>query len=158
MHFPWTGQTAFMILHLTNRTKAWASAEWGQGSSICDSFTNFQAALTKPFDPVTSNREQRFFFPKLDENKIWEKWKVKGHSIFTNVILHQLDREVGRECDVCGLEDEDLLHMYVKCTKLSFLICWNGWYGTTGILGSWFFCLVSGRRAKWKIQSCADFS
>ena len=61
MHFPWTGQTAFMISHLTNRTKAWASAEWGQGSSICDSFTNFQAALTKPFDPVTSNREQRFF-------------------------------------------------------------------------------------------------
>lgn len=74
----------------------------------------------------------RRVFPKLDENKIWEKWKVKGNSIdaedhgfklrynkiFTNVILHQLDREVSRECDVCGLEDKDLLHMYVKCTEL----------------------------------------
>ncbi len=67
-------------------------------------------------------------YPTLDEK---EKWKIKGnskeaddhdfrlrHKILTNAILHQLDRRVGRECDVCGLETENLVHMYVKCTKL----------------------------------------
>ncbi len=74
----------------------------------------------------------RRMFPMLDENKIWDKWKIKGNSIeaddhdfklrhnkiFTNVILHQLDRRVVRECDVCGLVTEDLMHMYIKCPKL----------------------------------------
>ncbi len=71
----------------------------------------------------------RRMYPTLDENKIWEKWKIKGnsieaddhdfrlrHKILTNAILHQLDRRVGRECDACGLETENLVHMYVKCT------------------------------------------
>ena len=47
----------FMLSHLTNRAKAWASAEWGRGSAICNSLKDFQVALTKTFDPVTSDRE-----------------------------------------------------------------------------------------------------
>ncbi|KAK0143959.1 Retrotransposon-derived protein PEG10 [Merluccius polli] len=49
---------AFMISHLTDRAKAWASAEWGRGSSICNSLTDFQAALTKTFDPELSSLKQ----------------------------------------------------------------------------------------------------
>ena len=47
---------AFMISHLTDRTTR--SAEWGRGSPLCDSFTDFQAALTKTFDPVSSSRKK----------------------------------------------------------------------------------------------------
>ena len=49
---------AFMILHLGGRAKAWASAEWGRGSSICNSLRDFQSALTKTFHPVSTNREK----------------------------------------------------------------------------------------------------
>ena len=48
---------AFMISHLTDRAKAWASAEWGRGSLLCDSFPDFQAALTKTFDTVSSREK-----------------------------------------------------------------------------------------------------
>uniref|UniRef100_A0A671YIT6 Gypsy retrotransposon integrase-like protein 1 n=1 Tax=Sparus aurata TaxID=8175 RepID=A0A671YIT6_SPAAU len=49
---------AFMITHLAGRAKAWASAEWGRGSSTCLSLTDFQAALTRTFDPVTTSWEK----------------------------------------------------------------------------------------------------
>ena len=51
-------KVAFMISHLTDRAKAWASAEWGWGALLCDSLTDFQAALTKTFDLVSSSREK----------------------------------------------------------------------------------------------------
>ena len=49
---------AFMISHLTGRAKAWASAEWARDSPVCHSLTEFEAALRKTFDPVTTDRER----------------------------------------------------------------------------------------------------
>ena len=49
---------AFMMSHLTGRAKAWASAEWSQGSPLCNSLTDFKAALQRTFDPVTTDRER----------------------------------------------------------------------------------------------------
>lgn len=49
---------AFMISHLTGRAKAWASAEWARGSPLCSFLTDFQAALMRTFDPVTTDREK----------------------------------------------------------------------------------------------------
>ena len=46
-------KVAFMISHLTGRAKTWAAAEWGRGSPVCLSLADFQAALTRTFDPVT---------------------------------------------------------------------------------------------------------
>ena len=51
-------KVAFMISHLGGRAKAWASAEWSRNSSTCETIAGFQAALTKTFDPVCSNREK----------------------------------------------------------------------------------------------------
>ena len=61
----------------------------------------------------TSLAYWRKVFPSLDVDLIWSSWKIKGNSIeaedsdfkirhnkvFTNVILHQLDRTVERHCD-----------------------------------------------------------
>ncbi|KAK0139622.1 Retrotransposon-derived protein PEG10 [Merluccius polli] len=49
---------AFMISHLTGRAKAWASAEWGRCSPICNSLADFQTALSRTFDPVSDDREK----------------------------------------------------------------------------------------------------
>lgn len=51
-------KVVFMISHLTGRPKAWASAEWGRGASVCDTLAGLQGALTKTFDPVSSSREK----------------------------------------------------------------------------------------------------
>ena len=45
-----------MISHLTGRAKT--AAEWGRGSPVCLSLADFQAALTRTFDPVTMSREK----------------------------------------------------------------------------------------------------
>ena len=47
-----------MMSHLTGRAKAWASAEWSQGSPLCNSLTDFKAALQRTFDPVMTDRER----------------------------------------------------------------------------------------------------
>ena len=70
--------------------------------------------------------------PDLDLTKVWAKWRIKENSIecedndfrirhnkiFTNVITHQFDREVSRECDICKQKPEDLRHLFVDCVEL----------------------------------------
>lgn len=51
-------KVAFIISHLTGRAKAWDSAEWGRGFPLYSSLTDFQAALTRTFDPVKTDREK----------------------------------------------------------------------------------------------------
>ena len=54
-------KVAFIFPHLTGRAKTCAAAEWGRGTPICLSLTDFQAALTEltgTFDPVTMSREK----------------------------------------------------------------------------------------------------
>ena len=49
---------AFMICHMTGKAKAWASAEWSRNSPLCSSINEFESALTKTFEPVTTSREK----------------------------------------------------------------------------------------------------
>lgn len=60
---------AFMVSHMTGRAKAWASAEWAQNSPICSSLTNFEDALNKTFDPVTTNWEKAQELSGLRQDK-----------------------------------------------------------------------------------------
>ena len=62
-------KVAFMISHLTGRAKAWASAEWGRGASLCDTLAGFQGALVKTFDPVSSSRERAQELSHLKQGK-----------------------------------------------------------------------------------------
>ena len=38
--------------------------------------------------------------------------------MFTNVVIHQVNRNVKRECDVCTIDPETLMHLYYECDKL----------------------------------------
>ena len=72
-------------------------------------------------------------FPSLDAALIWGSWRIRGNSIeaedndfrirhnkvFTNVILHQLDRTIDRHCDICGLQAETLMHLFCNCIELN---------------------------------------
>lgn len=51
-------KTAFMISQLSRRAKAWASAIWAQNSLLCRSLAEFQAALKRISDPVTTDQEK----------------------------------------------------------------------------------------------------
>lgn len=71
-------------------------------------------------------------FPGMKGNEIWKNWIVKKNSIecqnhdfkfrhnrmFTNVVIHQINRNVKRECDVCKFDPETLMHLYYECDKL----------------------------------------
>lgn len=66
MHFkysPWDfpsdrAKVAFMISHLTGKARSWATAEWSRDSPLCNSVSEFQAALQKVFEPLCSDREK----------------------------------------------------------------------------------------------------
>ncbi|KAK6303067.1 hypothetical protein J4Q44_G00274220, partial [Coregonus suidteri] len=76
-------------------------------------------------------------FPELDEKKIWENLNVKYNSkecenndfklrhnrIFTKVVLHQINCEVKRECDICGCFPETLMHLFIECEELKDMFC-----------------------------------
>lgn len=51
-------KVAFMVFHLTGRAKAWATAEWSRGSSICDSLKDFIDSLRGVFDPISPDRDK----------------------------------------------------------------------------------------------------
>ncbi len=47
-----------MVSHLTGRARAWATAEWSRGSSICESLCEFTETLRRAFDPISSDQEK----------------------------------------------------------------------------------------------------
>ena len=68
---------------------------------------------------------------------IWENLQIKYNAIecenndfmtrhnriYVNTVLHQINKENKRECDVCETEPEDLLHIYIRCECLrSFVL------------------------------------
>lgn len=48
-------------------------------------------------------------------------FKIRHNRVFTNVVLHQIDRNVCRRCNVCKREDENFDHFFFECTMLSVL-------------------------------------
>ena len=52
---------------------------------------------------------------ECDEND----FKIKHNRIYTKIILHQINRNLNRMCDVCKQGDEDLFHLFLNCGCLS---------------------------------------
>lgn len=45
-------------------------------------------------------------------------WINRRHNrIYTKVVIHQMNRNVNRECDVCETEPETLMHIFFECKK-----------------------------------------
>ena len=47
----------FIISNLGGRAQAWATAEWGRGSRVCQTLQEFQQALRRTFDPVATDQD-----------------------------------------------------------------------------------------------------
>ena len=83
-----------------------------------------------------SEKVWRRVFEGLEVEKVWgnlnvkynsiecehNDFKIRHNRIFTNVVLHQIDRSVGRACDVCKREDETFNHYFFKCPMLCVLL------------------------------------
>ena len=50
-------KVAYIITHLSGRAEAWATAEWGRSSPVCQSLPLFSKALTQIFQHTTPGRE-----------------------------------------------------------------------------------------------------
>lgn len=71
-------------------------------------------------------------FPDLNVKTIWENlsvkyngldcenldFKLRHNRIYTNVVIHQINKNVNRECDLCETEPETLMHIFFECKEL----------------------------------------
>lgn len=58
-------EVAFIMSHLSGRSKAWATAEWARNSTICTSPKRFADALKLVFDPESSDRERAWELSRM---------------------------------------------------------------------------------------------
>ena len=80
----------------------------------------------------TSEKVWAKVFVDFDVTKVWgnlnvkynciecehNDFKIRHNRIFTNVVLHQIDRNISRLCDVCKGTDENFNHYFVECPRL----------------------------------------
>lgn len=45
-------------------------------------------------------------------------FKLRHNRIYTKVVIHQINKNVNRECDVCKSDPETLMHVFVECKEL----------------------------------------
>ncbi|XDV53672.1 hypothetical protein PO909_022110 [Leuciscus waleckii] len=71
-------------------------------------------------------------FPDLNVKAIWKNlsvkyngldcenldFKLRHNRIYTKVVIHQINRNVNRECDVCKTDPETLMHIFFECKEL----------------------------------------
>ncbi len=46
------------------------------------------------------------------------KCKIRHNRIYTKVVIHQINTNVSRECDICETEPETLMHIFFECKEL----------------------------------------
>ena len=80
----------------------------------------------------TSEKVWAKVFADFDVTKVWGNLNVKynciecehndfiirHNRIFTNVVLHQIDNNISRLCDVCKGTDENFNHYFAECPML----------------------------------------
>ncbi len=45
-------------------------------------------------------------------------FKLRHNRIYTKVVIHQINKNVNRECDVCKIDPETLMHVFFECKGL----------------------------------------
>lgn len=93
----------------------------------------YQIMMRTEVKVPTSEKVWTNVFPQMDVKKIWvnlnvkyndiecedNDFKMRHNRIFTNVVLHQINRLVKRECDVCGVSPESFMHLFLDCGELT---------------------------------------
>lgn len=55
-------------------------------------------------------------------NILSTEFKLRHRKLYTGLILHQIDKKIGRGCTVCGVAEETLLHLLIEC-----VVCQEVW-------------------------------
>lgn len=92
----------------------------------------YRIMLKKEVKRPTAEIYWRKVYPEIKLEMLWKNLHVRYNSIeceqndlmfrhnrvYTKEVLHQIDKSIGRECDVCDEEVENLMHLYVECQGL----------------------------------------
>jgi hypothetical protein len=92
----------------------------------------YRKCILKEIKVPASEKVWSRVFPNMDVKSIWKNvnvkcnfiecedndFKMKHNRIFTNVVLHQINMDVKRECDICGTGVENFMHFFVECSRL----------------------------------------
>lgn len=71
-------------------------------------------------------------FPGFNVKSIWKNlsvkynglecknldFKLRHNRIYTKVVIHQINKNVNRECDICKTDTESLMHIFFECKEL----------------------------------------
>ena len=94
--------------------------------------TVYRTLLEKEIKAPASENVWPKLITGMDVKVIWQNLNVKYNSIecedldfklrhnriYNNVVLHQINKSIKRECDVCCSDPESLMHMFVECKEL----------------------------------------
>lgn len=94
--------------------------------------TIYRTMLEKGIKAPASENVWPNLIPGIDVKAIWKNlnvkyntiecedldFKLRHNRIYNNMVLHQINREVKRECDVCCVQPESLIHMFIGCEEL----------------------------------------
>jgi exonuclease III len=92
----------------------------------------YEKCILREIKTPASEKVWSRVFVNIDVKSIWKNvnvkynsiecedndFKLKHNRIFTNVVLHQINRDVKRECDICGTGVENFMHFFVECSRL----------------------------------------
>lgn len=106
----------------------------GKEKSLSDVTTKmvYKILLKKELKGPASEAVWSKLFPGFDVKTIWKNlsvkynaiecenldFKLRHNRIYTKMVIHQINREENRECDVCLTDVETLMHMFFECKKL----------------------------------------
>lgn len=109
--------------------------EGGDGrKSLKDVSTNmlYNFFLKKEIKPPASENVWPKVLPGLNVKTIWGNlcvkynslecenldFKLRHNRIYTKVVLHQINKNIDRNCDVCKTVPETLMHVFFECKEL----------------------------------------
>lgn len=92
----------------------------------------YEKCILREIKAPASEKVWSRVFVNIDVKSIWKNvnvkynsiecedndFKLKHNRIFTNVVLHQINRDIKRECDICGTEVENFMHFFIECSRL----------------------------------------
>uniref|UniRef100_A0A4W5LRK9 Reverse transcriptase domain-containing protein n=3 Tax=Hucho hucho TaxID=62062 RepID=A0A4W5LRK9_9TELE len=92
----------------------------------------YRKCILKEIKVPASEKVWLKVFVNIDVKSIWKNvnvkynsiecedndFKLKHNRIFTNVVLHQINRNIKRECDICGVGVEHFMHFFIECSRL----------------------------------------
>lgn len=94
--------------------------------------TMYNVLVGKEIKRPASESTWEKIFPEIDVKSIWTNLNIKYNNIecenlnfklrhtyiYINVVIHQINRNTGKQCDVCKKDAETQVHLFAECEEL----------------------------------------